>query len=311
MTTSTSTTGSTLVTPPPVPDVGRDAGTYDGTPVLDFVRPPQLLRTIVETGASKGDLPVSKILVRGMFGGAFLAYGTAMAFFGIAQGLPPIVADALFPLGFICINLLQVDLATGYFALVPVAYMDGRITFGKMVRCISWVYVANLLGSLVVVALLWAALTMSGKAADTTGISPILVKIGTAKTVHFEQFGAAGAFTAFIKGILCNWFVTLGVVLPFTTRAVIGKAIATFVPIYMFFAMGWEHLVVNMFVIPSAMVFGAHITMSDWWIGNELPVTIGNFVGGFLFTGAAIAFMYGTREKPSAASTHGTVAPAR
>jgi len=308
MSTSTST-GTTVLTPPASTDGGKDRGTYDGVPVLDFVRPPQLLKTISDTGASKGTLPVSKILVRGMFGGAFLAYGTAMAFFGIAQGLPPIVADALFPLGFICINLLQVDLATGYFALVPVAYMDGRITFGKMCQCIFWVYVANLIGSLIVVGLLWSALTMTGTAADTTGISAVLVKVGTAKTLHYEQFAALGGFTAFIKGILCNWFVTLGVVLPFTARSVVGKAIATFVPIYMFFAMGWEHLVVNMFVIPSAMVYGAHITLADWWIGNELPVTIGNFVGGFLLTGAAIAFIYGTRQK-QVPTTRGTVAPA-
>ncbi len=306
---STSTSTGTTLTAPPFPLDGN-AGTYDGEPVLDYVKPPQLLKTISDTGAAKGDLPISKILVRGMFGGAFLAYGTAMAFFGIAQGLPPIVADALFPLGFICINLLQVDLATGYFALVPVAYMDGRITFGKMLRAFFWVYVANLIGSLIVMGLLWAALTMTGKAADTTGISTVLVKVGTAKTIHFEQFGMAGAFTAFIKGILCNWFVTLGVVLPYMTRSVIGKAIATFVPIYMFFGMGWEHLVVNMFVIPSAIVYGAHISLYDWWIGNELPVTIGNFLGGFLLTGCAIAFIYGTRKEPVAA-TRGTVAAAR
>jgi len=305
---------STLLTPPPLQEVGKDAGTYDGEPVLDYVRPPQLLQTIIDTGASKGDLPVSKILVRGMFGGMFLAYGTAMAFFGIAQGLPPIVADALFPLGFICINLLQVDLATGYFALVPVAYMNGKTTFGKMVRCICWVYVANLIGSLIVAGLLWSALTMLGNAPDATGISKVLVKVGLLKTIHFEQFGMAGAWTALIKGILCNWFVTLGVVLPYMTRSVIGKAIATFVPIYMFFGMGWEHLVVNMFIMPSAMAFGAHITLADWWIGNELPVTIGNFIGGFLFTGAAIAFIYGTRGSratPAGTGPREAPAPAR
>jgi formate transporter len=302
---------TSLITTAPITDGAGDPGTYTGTPVLDYVKPPQLLRTISDTGASKGDLPVSKILVRGMFGGAFLAYGTAMAFFGIAQGLPPILAAALFPLGFICINLLQVDLATGYFALVPVAYMDGRVTFGKMVRCIFWVYVANLIGSLIVAGLLWTALTMTGKAHDATGISQVIVKVGILKTLHYQQFGMAGAFTAFIKGILCNWFVTLGVVLPYTTRSVIGKAIATFVPIYMFFGMGWEHLVVNMFIIPSAMLYGAPITLSDWWIGNELPVTIGNFVGGFLFTGAAIAFMFGTREKSATPTTREAPAPAR
>lgn len=281
------------------PDVGVEPGTYTGTPVVDFVKPAQVFRTIVETGAAKGDLPVGQILVRGMFGGAFLAYGTALAFFGVAQGLPAIVASLLFPLGFIVINLLQLDLATGYFALVPVAYMNGRITLAKMARCIAWVYVANLLGSLAVAGLLWAALTMCGKAPDATGIAAVLAKVGTLKTVHYQPFGASGLLTAFVKGILCNWFVTLGVVLPYTTRSVIGKALTTFVPIYMFFAMGWEHLVVNMFIIPSAMLYGAHITLGDWWLGNELPVTLGNFVGGFLLTGAAIAFMYGTRGRLS------------
>ncbi|MBV8073986.1 MAG: formate/nitrite transporter family protein, partial [Candidatus Eremiobacteraeota bacterium] len=98
-------------------------------------------------------------------------------------------------------------------------------------------------------------------------------------------------------GILCNWFVTLGVILPFTTRSVIGRTIATFVPIYLFFAMGWEHLVVNMFIMPAAMLFGAHITLGDWWFVNEIPVTIGNFCGGFFLTGLAIAWAYYARKK--------------
>lgn len=274
----------------------EDPGTYVGTPVLDYVRPPQLVQTMVDAGASKGDLPIGQILVRGMLGGAFLAYGTSMAFFGVAQGLPPIVAAALFPLGFIVINMLQVDLATGYFCYIPLAFLEGRMSFGKVIRCVSTVYVANLIGSLIYAVMLWAALTMTGHAPDTTGISAVAMKIGTAKTTHYEQFGMAGAFTAFIKAMLCNWFVTLGVILPMMSRSVIGKAIATFVPIYLFFGMGWEHLIVNMFIIPSAMLYGAPITMSDWWIGNELPVTLGNLAGGFLFTGLAIWWLYRARR---------------
>jgi formate/nitrite transporter FocA (FNT family) len=108
----------------------------------------------------------------------------------------------------------------------------------------------------------------------------------------------AGALAAFIKAMLCNWMVTLGVVLPYASRSVIGKAIATFVPIYMFFAMGYEHMVVNMFIIPAAMFYGAPISMSDFWIGNELPVTLGNFAGGFLFTAAALGWTY--RSRPAA-----------
>jgi formate/nitrite transporter len=259
---------------------------------LDYVRPAQLAETIIETGATKAELPVIKIIVRGMLGGMFLAYGTAMAFAGVAQGMIPILAAALFPLGFIIINLLQVDLATGYFCYVPLAWLDRRMSFGSLMRCTTAVYFGNLLGSLLVAIMLWAAITTIGRTPDATGISAVVVKTGLAKTVHYEQFGLIGALTAFIKAVFCNWFVTLGVVLPMTTRSAFGKAIATFVPIYMFFGMGWEHLVVNMFIIPSAMLYGAHITWTDWWVGNELPVTIGNLVGGFLFTGAAIAWLY-------------------
>lgn len=303
----------TLYADPGVPSAPRppEPGTYFGTPVLDYVRPPQLVETMIETGSAKGDLPAAQILVRGALGGAFLAYGTAMAFFGTSQGMIPIIAALLFPTGFVIINLLQLDLATGYFCYVPLAFLEGRTTFGKMMRAFALVYVANLIGSLIVAWLLWAALTTVGATPDTTigppnpttgapgapGISGVMVKVATSKTIHYEPFGFAGQLTAFIKGILCNWFVTLGVILPMTTRSVIGKAIATFIPIYMFFSMGWEHLVVNMFVMPSAMMYGAHITLGDWWLWNEIPVTLGNFVGGFLFTGAAVGWMYRARRK--------------
>lgn len=296
------------LSPSPLPPSNH--GTYIGTPVVDYVRPPQVVDTMLETGKAKGDLAAGQILLRGALGGAFLAYGTAMAFFGVSQGMIPILAALLFPTGFIIINLLQLDLATGYFCYVPLAVLEGRTTVGKMARSISLVYVGNLIGSLIVAWLLWAALTTIGTTPDTTigppnpttglpgapGISGVATKVALSKTVHYEQLGMAGELTAFIKGILCNWFVTLGVVLPMTTRSVIGKALATFIPIYMFFSMGWEHLIVNMFIIPSAMLFGAHITLGDWWIGNELPVTLGNFVGGFLFTGAAVGWAYRTRR---------------
>ncbi|HTJ26016.1 MAG TPA: formate/nitrite transporter family protein [Candidatus Limnocylindria bacterium] len=278
------------------PGFMADAGTYVGEPVLDFVRAPQMVQTMSDTGASKKDLPAAQIFVRGMFGGALLAFGTSLAFLAIAQGVPPIVAALLFPTGFIVINLLGVDLITGYFALVPLAWIHGRMTFGELLRAWFWVWLGNLAGGVLYAGMLWAGLTMTGRAPDATGLAAVATKIGLLKTVHYEQFGTAGAFAAFIKAMLCNWMVTLGVVLPMTSRSVIGKAVATFVPIYMFFAMGYEHMVVNMFIIPIAMFFGAPISMSDFWVGNELPVTIGNFAGGFLFTGAALGWLFHTRR---------------
>ncbi|HEY2410641.1 MAG TPA: hypothetical protein VGI40_00280, partial [Pirellulaceae bacterium] len=66
-----------------------DAGTYVGDPVVDYVRAPQMVQTMIEAGASKKDLPAANIFVRGMFGGALLAYATGIAFFAAAQGVPP------------------------------------------------------------------------------------------------------------------------------------------------------------------------------------------------------------------------------
>lgn len=274
-----------------------DAGTYIGDPVVDYVKPQQMLETIVETGASKKDLSAGNIFVRGMLGGGFLAFPTSMAFWGVAQGLPPIVAALIFPFGFIIINMIQVDLLTGYFALIPVAFIHRRMTFGEVLRVWFWVWLGNLAGSVLYAVMLWDALTITGMTADSTGIAKVVIKVAEAKSLHYAQFGAAGWLAAMVKGMLCNWMVTLGTVVPFTARSVVGKAITTFVPIYMFFSMAWEHLVVNMFVFPAAMLFGGPISMYDWWIVNEIPVTIGNFLGGFLFTGAAISFLYYARPK--------------
>jgi formate transporter len=274
----------------------KDAGTYVGDPVMDYVKPQQVVETIIETGASKNELPAGQIVVRGMLGGGLLAFGTSMAFLAVAQGVPSVLAGTLFPTGFIIINLLTLDLITGYFALAPLAFIHRRITFGQLLRAWSWVWFGNLVGSVLYALMIWTALTVTGSAADTTGLSNVLIKAASAKSIHYEPFGMAGMLAALVKGILCNWMVSLGVVLPYAARSVFGKAIATFVPIYMFFSMGWEHMVVNMFIFPSAMLFGGEISMYDFWVANEIPVTIGNFLGGFLFTGAALGWLFYTRN---------------
>jgi formate/nitrite transporter len=277
-------------------DYVKDAGTYVGDPILDYVRAPQLVQTMIETGASKKDLPAGQILVRGMFGGALLAYATGISFYAASQGVPSVIAGMLFPVGFIIINLIGFDLITGYFALVPLAVIHRRMTFGQLLRTWWWVWLGCLVGSLLYDAMLWTSLTLTGSTSDTTGLSSYITKVATAKTLKYEEFGTAGAFAALVKGMLCNWMVTLGVVLPYATRSGIGKVFATFVPIYMFFAMGYEHMVVNQFIIPTAMFFGAPISQYDFWIGNQLPVTIGNFLGGFLFTGLALGWLFYTRK---------------
>ncbi|MGH8462373.1 MAG: formate/nitrite transporter family protein [Stenotrophobium sp.] len=51
-----------------------------------------------------------------------------------------------------------------------------------------------------------------------------------------------------------------------------------------------------MFMIPAGMLFGAKIDLVTWWIWNEIPVTLGNLAGGFLFTGLALYLTYRVRQ---------------
>jgi formate/nitrite transporter FocA (FNT family) len=82
--------------------------------------------------------------------------------------------------------------------------------------------------------------------------------------------------------------VCLGVVMAMTSTSTVVKIAATWLPIFLFFALGFEHAVVNMFVIPTGMLLGAKVSVYDWWVWNQIPVTLGNLVGGFVFTGLAL-----------------------
>src|SRR5438876_12401450 len=110
-----------------------------------------------------------------------------------------------------------------------------------------------------------------------------IVSVADAKTLGYARLGGRGLAIALSKGILCNWMVCLGVVMALTSQSTIGKIAAMWLPIITFFAQGYEHSVVNMFMIPTGMLLGAKVSVSDWWLWNQLPVTLGNLVGGFLF----------------------------
>ena len=118
-------------------------------------------------------------------------------------------------------------------------------------------------------------------------------------------FGAA-----FFKGILANWLVCLGVVLAMTTSSTVGKIAAAWMPIFVFFAQGFEHTVVNMFIIPTGMMLGAKVSVADWWLWNQIPVTLGNVVGGFVFTGLALYLTYKPTRIADRPALSGSVQPA-
>jgi formate/nitrite transporter FocA (FNT family) len=94
--------------------------------------------------------------------------------------------------------------------------------------------------------------------------------------------------------------VTVGALLAMVSKSTIGKVVAMWLPILTFFAQGFEHSIVNMFVIPAGMFLHAPVSISTWWLWNQIPVTLGNILSGSLFTGLALYSTFGS--KPGAAS---------
>src|SRR5262249_5214395 len=137
---------------------------------------------------------------------------------------------------------------------------------------------------------------------ETGGGGPLadqIRKVAQAKTMGYAAFGARGLAAAFVKGVLCNWMVTLGAVLAFASRSTIGKIAAMWLPIATFFAHGYEHSVVNMFLIPAGMMLGTPVSAGGWWFWNQIPVTLGNIVAGVVLTGMALSLSYPKPAEPS------------
>jgi formate transporter len=266
---------------------------------MDYVKPADVVSGMVEAGSSKGRLSVGQLLLRGALAGAFLGVATSLAVTASAQTGLPIVGALIFPVGFVMIVLLGLDLVTGSFALLPLGVLEGRIGIAQLVKNWFWVFIGNLIGGVLYAGLLAIALTNAG-ATPPNAIGKALIKLAETKTVGYAGYGGQGMLAAFVKGMLCNWLVCLGVVMGMVSTSTVGKIFGAWLPILIFFAQGFEHTVVNMFVIPCGMLMGAHVTFTDWWVWNQLPVTAGNLVGGLSFTGLALYYAYRRTEHKAA-----------
>ena len=264
---------------------------------MDYVKPADVATSMIEAGVKKLALPPRDLLIRGALSGALLGAATTLALTGAATTGQPLVGALIFPVALVIIVLLGLELVTGSFAIVPLAWLEGKATWSGVIANWSWVYLANLLGCIAFGLLIAISLTNMGKA-EVTGVAARIVAAAEAKTIANEAIGTAGMVSLFVKGILCNWLVSLGVVLAMTSNSTIGKIAATWWAIFLFFALGFEHAVVNMFLIPTGMLLGAKVSVYDWWVWNQIPVTLGNIVGGFVFTGLALYATYKPAGRP-------------
>jgi formate transporter len=256
---------------------------------MSYLVPSEFVTKMVDAGESKIFMSTRDTVIRAYMAGAILALAAAFAVMVNVQTGYPIIGAVLFPVGFCMLYLLGFDLLTGVFVLSPLALIDKRpgVTIGGVLRNWGLVFVGNFLGALTV-ALMMSIVYTYGFSTPPDKVGAVIAGIGEARTLGYAKYGAAGMLTLFVRGMLCNWMVSTGVVGAMISTTVPGKVIAMWMPIMVFFAMVFEHSVVNMFLFPSALIMGGHFSILDYFIWNEIPTVVGNLVGGLSFTGLTL-----------------------
>jgi len=256
---------------------------------MSYLVPSEFVIKMVDAGESKIFMSTRDTLIRAYMAGAILALAAVFAITITVQTGSPLIGAILFPVGFSMLYLMGFDLLTGVFVLTPLALIDKRrgVTIGGVLRNWGLVFIGNFAGALTV-AVMMSIIFTYGFSVEPNEVGKKIASIGEARTLGYAKYGAAGMLTLFIRGMLCNWMVSLGVVGAMISTSVSGKVIAMWMPIMLFFAMAFEHSVVNMFLFPSAMIMGGNFSVMDYMIWNEIPTVLGNLVGGLAFTGLTL-----------------------
>ncbi|GFR49011.1 hypothetical protein Agub_g11032 [Astrephomene gubernaculifera] len=258
---------------------------------VSVLTPAQAYENVTNLGATKAALPPLATFVQGIQAGVYIAFGAFLACAvagtvpGLAAsnpGLSKLLFALVFPVGLALVTNCGAELYTGNTMKLTCAVFEGKATFRQLLK--NWVlsYAGNLVGSLAMVA-----------AVHATGIlasNSLPVTMATAKT-------SLSLTQVLTRSVLCNWLVCCAVWSASAATSLPGRVMGLWPPITAFVAIGLEHSVANMFVIPLGMVLGAQVTWEQFLWSNLLPVTLGNTIAGVVLMACAYSISYGALGK--------------
>jgi formate/nitrite transporter len=266
--------------------------------------PADIAQAAVATGVKKADLRWDKTLVGSFLAGAYIAFGGLVAI-TVSSGLDPATWGSLptlftgtaFTLGLVLVLVAGSHLLTGNMLLVPISAMQGRLSAGDVVRNFTLVLIGNLIGAVFVaffLAIQSGVIGDIGSEAGSTGGMTYerLAGIAEAKALHESNW------QVILRAVGCNWLVCLAVWMSLAADSLSGKILAIFFPIMAFVAMGFDHVVANMFFLPAAIFAGVPDLGWDDTLRNWLMAFLGNLVGAVVFVATSYWYLY-LRDEPS------------
>ncbi len=240
---------------------------------IEAYKPAEIARRVQSAGLAKAHIGFLPLAVLGVLAGVFISFGAlfyllVMTGAGELFGPARLLGGVAFSLGLILVVVGGAELFTGN-ALIVMAWAGRQVSTAALLRNWGIVYVSNLVGALLMVAIVLAAATLD---LDGGEIGRTAARVASAKL-------ALPPLVAFSRAILCNGLVCLAVWLTFAAQDATGKILAILWPITAFVALGFEHSIANMFLLPLGLAAGAEGTASQA-LANIAIVTLGNIVGG-------------------------------
>jgi formate/nitrite transporter len=259
--------------------------------------PQEIAQVATEVGAKKAHRSWDKVLVSSFLAGAYIAFGGLVAI-AVSSGLAPstwgtlptLFTGVAFTLGLVLVLIAGSDLATGNMMLVPLSAMRGKIGLRDVAGNLTLVLLGNLVGAVFVAYFLAVQTGVIGHFGGSSGSAALtyerLAQIaGDKATTHT-------AWQTFLRGVGCNWLVCLAVWMSLAATSVSGKILAIFFPIMAFVAMGFDHVVANMFFLPAAIFAGdPNLSWGDAGV-NWLLAGVGNLVGAVIFVATSYWYLF-------------------
>ena len=270
-------------------------------------KPPEIATLAVEQGELKARQSWNKAFVAAFLGGAYIAFGGLLAI-TVSAGLDParwgtlptLFTGSVFTLGLVLVVIAGSQLATGNMLLVPMGAMRGRLTLGEVGRNLTLVLVGNLVGAVFVAYFLAVQTGIVGGPGGEPAAPGTMIYERLAGIAETKALGES-PWQVFLRGVGCNWLVCLAVWLALAGESIADKILAIFFPIMAFVAMGFDHVVANMFFLPAAIFAGVPgvgwgVTLVNWVFAG-----LGNLVGAVIFVATSYWYLY-LRESPEEAT---------
>jgi formate transporter len=258
--------------------------------------PQETYDSLVKKGESNAKASVLRILHSSFMGGCYVGMSGLLSLTIAGNLMAASVAEtkmvfaALFPINLLLVLQSGAQLFTGNTATLTMARLEGKATSAQLMK----VWVVSILGNLLgCLAIAWVSNYTGLLAGGTAGLAAKITEYKCSYTF----------FQTLVKAIMCNWLVCMAVWLSTSAKDLTGKMVGVWFPISMFVATGFEHSIANFFVLPTGLLAGASISVSDVIFKNFIPVCIGNAIAGTVIVAASFSYMFGSLGKPKTAAT--------